>query len=282
MWGINVIVMKLLMEQIPLFLLAGSRVVCSSAIIALYMLHRKETFKISYKNIKWLLIISFFNVGLNFYLSFNGMLLSKGTSTAIINALNPVVTCLFAYVLLKEKLSKKKMIAVLLSLLGFIVSIQFRLTTMSEGSFFLIGSLLSYSFSTILVKKKVIKISSLQISFYSLLFGSLQLLLMSYLKEGLPLESFVHLSLKEWVLFISVSICGFAFIQFVQMEAVKRLGPANTSFYLNLNPIFTYITSLLFLKEKLDYYQVIGFTLMLISLFYAREKGNKTSAFHLK
>lgn len=271
-WGINVIVMKVIMEILPMYLVAGIRVFCASIIVGAILLFKKQSIKISMKQFWVVLCISFFNVSLNFYLSFTGLRLLEGSSTAIINALSPMVTSILSYLILKEKLHKKTLMGVLISVFGFIVSIRFNISALSMGSWFLLASLVAYSYSTILVKQKGEGIPFLVISFYSLLLGALQLLTLSYIFEGLPIGLITTLSLQNLLLFLIFSICGFAFIQSVHLRAVNTLGPTTTSFYLNLNPIFTYLAAIIFLGEDIDIFQVIGFIIILISLFIERKK----------
>jgi Predicted permeases len=274
-WGINIIVMKILMEYLPIFLLASVRVAFSSIIIGIFLLQKKIAIKIPYKLILFLLLISFFNVGLNFYLSLVGISMLNGSSTAIINALNPVITSIFAFVFLKQKLSKKILFAIILSIFGFMISFGFDFSKLSIGTFLILGSIISYSYSMILIKKKGEELSSLVISFYSLLFGSIQLFTTSYLIEGLPFSSFKDLSFIYLLLFFIFSICGFAYIQSVQMLSINKIGPIKTSFYLNLNPIFTFITAIIFLSESIDCFQIIGLVLMVVSLIISNHKELK-------
>ena len=271
-WGINVIVMKVIMESLPMYLVAGIRVFFASIIVGTILLFKKQSIKLSKKEFWVVLCISFFNVSLNFYLSFTGLQLLEGSSTAIINALSPMITYILTYLILKQKLHKKTLFGVCISLLGFLISIRFNIYALSTGSWFLLASLVAYSYSTILVKQKGEGIPFLVISFYSLLLGAIQLLTLSYIFEGLPIALITTLSIQHLLLFVIFSICGFAFIQSIHLRAVNTLGPTTTSFYLNLNPIFTYLAAIVFLNEEIDVFQVFGFIIILISLFIERKK----------
>lgn len=271
-WGINIVVMKVVMESLPIYLVAGVRVLCSSIIVGFFLIIKKQLKILSFRQFWIVLLISFFNVSLNFYLSFTGIRLLMGSSTALINALNPVITCLFSVLILRQSLTKKTKIAMMLSFLGFLISIHFDYMQVSMGTWFLLGSIVSYSLSTIIVKSMGEEIPSLLISFYSLLFGAIQLLLLSFFQEGLPLSMFSTLSLLDLLCFFGFSICGFAFIQSINLRSIDRIGPTRTSFYLNLNPIFTYVTSILFLHETIDQFQILGFIIILSSLFISRER----------
>jgi drug/metabolite transporter (DMT)-like permease len=68
------------------------------------------------------------------------------------------------------------------------------------------------------------------------------------------------------MLFIVVSGIGFAYIQVVYMKAVKEIGTLKTSFFLSLNPIVTYISSVFILDEAIDFIHILSFILIIISI----------------
>lgn len=72
-----------------------------------------------------------------------------------------------------------------------------------------------------------------------------------------------------------ISGLGFAFIQITYMKAIQQIGAVQTSFFLSLNPVFTYIESLIFLNESFDLMHFVSFLLLMLSLIMIQKK--KTS-----
>lgn len=66
-------------------------------------------------------------------------------------------------------------------------------------------------------------------------------------------------------LFILTSGVGYAYIQCVSFYAIKKLGPLTTSVVLALGPVFTYIFSIVFLKEEINLQLLAGFVIILLS-----------------
>ena len=83
------------------------------------------------------------------------------------------------------------------------------------------------------------------------------------------------LNIWDWILFLIISGLGFAFIQITYMKAIQQIGAVQTSFFLSLNPVFTYIESLIFLSESFDLMHFISFLLLMLSLIMIQKK--KTS-----
>ena len=60
-------------------------------------------------------------------------------------------------------------------------------------------------------------------------------------------------------LFILTSGIGYAYIQCVYFLSIHSIGPLKTSFFMAFSPAFTYFFSLILLKEKFDFFVLIGF-----------------------
>lgn len=105
--------------------------------------------------------------------------------------------------------------------------------------------------------------------------GSLFLFIHCLWDGQLAFSQLSSLSIWHWILFLLISGIGFAFIQVTYMKAIAQIGAVQTSFFLSLNPVFTYIESLVFLNEDFDLLHFMSFVLLLISLMIIQKK--KTS-----
>lgn len=63
---------------------------------------------------------------------------------------------------------------------------------------------------------------------------------------------------------------GFAIIQLIYFNAVHEIGSIKTSFLLGLNPIFTYLGSLL-LQEEFAFNKMLAMILMVIAMLIANK-----------
>lgn len=71
----------------------------------------------------------------------------------------------------------------------------------------------------------------------------------------------------HWLLFSIISGIGFASIQVTYIRSIGAIGTLETSFFLSLNPIITYIEPLLFLNEEFDIIHFIGFVILTIAIY---------------
>ena len=130
-WGSNVIVMKLLLNQLPFLFLAFLRVLLSFLFLGLYICFTH--IPLHCPNKKKLIIIALLSIYLNFYFTFLGMNQVKGVDNAFMNALSPTVTFLLSFLFLRNHYTFKEWIAMFLSLFAFLLS------TFGEGQELLIA-----------------------------------------------------------------------------------------------------------------------------------------------
>jgi drug/metabolite transporter (DMT)-like permease len=268
-WGTNVIVMKLLLNDVPFLFIATIRVFLSLLCLFIYMLYRHISFECIHK--KKILLIAFMGIYLNFFFTFLGMNEVKGIDNAFINALSPIIAYIFSFIILKRKSHIYELIAIGLSLFAFLLSIHFQLNSIRIGFFYLFLGIIFYILSNTLLQKWQIG-HSYTFVFYELLYGFMFLLVHCFIIRQFHISYFQDISLVYWFLFIFVSGIGFAYIQFIYMKAIDMIGTLKTSFFLSLNPLITYIESLLFLNESFDILHFIAFGLIVFSLYMITDK----------
>lgn len=268
-WGSNIIVMKLLLQHLPFLFLAFLRVLFSFFFLGVYVYFHH--IPLSHFNKKKILIISLLSIYLNFFLTFIGMNQVKGVDNALMNALSPTITFLFSLLFLKYHLSFKERIGMFLSLFAFFLSIRFQIFSIQSGFYYLLAGMSLYILGNILIQKWHIE-HSISFTFYELLYGSLFLWIHSWVDGQLAFDRLLTLPLWQWGLFLIISGVGFAYIQVTYMKAIAQIGAVQTSFFLSLNPIFTYLESLVFLQESFDFIHFISFLLLIFALVITKQE----------
>lgn len=270
-WGTNIIVMKLLLNEIPFLFLATFRVFLSLIFLGLYMKYKKISFKTNDK--KKMIVIGVLAIYLNLYFTFLGMNQVKGIDNALMNALAPTLTFLFSIFLLKKKPNRNEWITIGLSIFAFLLSIHFQIFSIKIGFWFLFAGMFLYMLGNVLIQKWKLD-SSLNLSFYELLYGLIPLTVHCFIVGQFDIKVLYQISLFHWVLFVVISGIGFAFIQVTYIKSIKIIGALKTSFFLSLNPLFTYIESLIFLNEPFDFLHCLSFVLIAISIILIKKRIN--------
>lgn len=272
-WGLNIVITKLNYAYFhPLFLI----------FLKVFFSFFTMTIVLKMKNIslqKIKLKPLFINTHLintfNFLLTYNALTYMKGTTSASLNCLAPFFMMIIVYFDTKQ-ISKYDILLFGISLLGFFYTINFDISALSTGHFLFLLALVLYNMGNYQIKQ-MNDISIFLYSTYMLFIALIEMTIVCLFVT--PVVKTVN-SLYLW-LFILTSGIGYAYIQCVSFYAMKKLGPLTTSVILALGPVFTYIFSILFLKEKMNQQLFIGFVIILFSsLLYVilREKNKHQSS----
>lgn len=267
LWGSNVLVMKYMLENTSTYFLAALKVLLS--IIAIFIV-----MKIKKINFKWYqgtlaLKVSLLSITLNFILTFEGLNLITGSSNAIVNSLAPLVTIILAWLIYHNRVSRNQLMAMIIACFGFALSLNFDFTEISFGHLMMIGGIVLYSYGNLLMQNQCKKEDNLPFTFQYLCISLVELVVLTFF---MPSNSHLeNISITLWLLFIVFSGIGFAIIQLVYFNAVHDIGSVKTSFLLGLNPIFTYIGSLM-LQESFNLNKCMAMILMVVAMVVANKK----------
>ncbi len=268
LWGSNVLVMKYMLEHVSTYYLAALKVFLS--VLAILFVMRYKKIKLKRRRDFLGLRVAVFSITINFILTFEGLNIISGSSNAIINSLAPLITILLSWFLYKNKVNKNQLIAMSVACIGFLISINFKLQELSLGHLMLVGGIIFYSYGNLLIQHNCKKEDSLTFTLEYLSYGFIQLLIISILFP--QTNNFKDISIMLWILFVLFSGIGFAIIQLIYFKAVHEIGSVKTSFLLGLNPVFTYIGSLL-LQEQFDFSKMLAMVLMVGAMFLANRNN---------
>lgn len=271
LWGSNVLVMRYMLEHVSTYYLATFKVLLS--VLAILFVMRYKKVKLIRRRDFLGLRVSVFSITINFILTFEGLNLISGSSNAIINSLAPLITILLAWLLYKNKVDKNQLIAMGFACVAFLTSINFNIQQLSLGHLMLVGGIIFYSYGNLLIQHDCKKEDSLTFTLEYLVYGFLQLLIISLIFP--QTNHFENISIILWILFIFFSGIGFAIIQLIYFNAVHELGSVKTSFLLGLNPVFTYLGALL-LQEPFELNKMLAMVLMIIAMFIANKNNLKS------
>ena len=151
----------------------------------------------------------------------------------------------------------------MMSFLGFLIAIHFRLFNIGKGIFFLITALFIYNFGN--YRLKDITHNPFIYNLYMLLIAFFEFIVILLFQKN---DLFKTVNTFSLWLFILTSGIGYAYIQCVYFLSIHSIGPLKTSFFMAFSPAFTYFFSLILLKEKFDFFVLIGFIVIFTASFY--------------
>jgi drug/metabolite transporter (DMT)-like permease len=155
-WGGMYVVSKVVLEIIPPFSLVTIRLILGTITLAIVLFLRGFP-SISRGQIGQVLGVGFVGYGISLSLQFLGTKLSTAANGSLVTSATPAFVLLFAWILLKEKITARRLMALFLATLGVIAVIDPRSAQLNPdlflGNLMLIGAAVTWALYSVLVRR---------------------------------------------------------------------------------------------------------------------------------
>src|SRR5215213_8550075 len=155
-WGGMYVVSKVVLEIIPPFTLVSIRLLLGALTLAVVLLMRGFP-NISRKQYWQVLGVGFVGYGISLSLQFLGTKLSTAANGSLVTSATPAFVLVFASILLREKVTWLRLMALLLATLGVVAVIDPRSAQLNpelfSGNLLLIGAAVTWALYSVLVRK---------------------------------------------------------------------------------------------------------------------------------
>lgn len=259
---------KIALREIPPLTFTFFRFLSVGIFLIPAFLSKKQ--KIKLKDLKNLVLVSFLATS-NVTFFVLGVERTTATIAQMLYAAVPIIAGIFSYLLLKEKITIKKLVGVLLGFFGVLTIIL--LPVIGENSVFngnLIGNLLifiavsSFSLYTVLSKRYQKKYTPLTLT---VIFIITTICIQAFLAPT-ELKSnpnwWRKVSLTGVLGLAYVGIIGTGFYYLLYQYTIKKATPVIASMILYLQPIFSFIWAFFLLRERLTFGFIVGSMLAFI------------------
>jgi drug/metabolite transporter (DMT)-like permease len=214
-----------------------------------------------------------FGVAVNQLFFFNGLSLTSSINTGIIMTINPIMVVILSYLILKESITLRKSIGIILGATGAILLTMTAGTGSGDSA---LGDLLifinaaSYALYLVLVKPLMKKYAPLTVITYVFSFGLLFVALYPPSLQEVFRTDFTQMP-ADMIYVIIYVVVGVTFLTYLlTVYGLKHLSPSVSSAYIYLQPVlvmfFAYVLSLIGIAE--DYtdtitWEKIGYMLLI-------------------
>ena len=155
-WGGMYVVSKVVLEIIPPFSLVTLRLILGAITLTIVLFIRGFP-DISRRQIVQALGVGFIGYGISLSLQFLGTKLSTAANGSLVTSATPAFVLLFAWLLLTEKITVRRLVALLLATLGVIAVINPRSAQLNPdlflGNLLLLGAAITWALYSVLVRK---------------------------------------------------------------------------------------------------------------------------------
>ena len=241
------------------------RYAVASIIILPFIPYQNNLLEIFKKNLKYFLSISAGSILLTLGL-LTSVIFIEVSLTILIFCLYPIYVLLFSIIIDKEKISLTVKILFFITFLGIVLVIGPSFKVIN-----IVGILLAFlaslgSTSMIIVKQKMsIKgIAPIPINIFINVFNTFFFFVI--LKIFFSLN--FNFDINIYLLILIPSVC-YSFALLSQLIAIPKIGQSYTALFLYLEPVVGVLGAVFLLKENLETYQMIGASIVIISLLSA-------------
>jgi drug/metabolite transporter (DMT)-like permease len=225
------------------------------------------------------LLLALFEPFLYFMGESFGLTLVSSTVAAVIVSTIPVISPMFAYFFVKEKISLMNFIGLIISFSGIMLMVFNRDFTFDASP---LGVLLEFCavmaaiFYSVAIKKLTHKYSAFTIIKVQNMLGAiyfLPLFLIFDFNRFISIKP--DLELIYSLLMLAVFASSAAFILYIPV--IRELGVIKANIFTNFIPVFTAITSYFVLSEAFDMGKILGMTVVIagvvVSQIYKKQPG---------
>lgn len=279
LWAGAFIAGKLGVGKLSPLLLTYFRMLFATIIIFPILINRDKSWKIEKGHIKYVLSTGLVGmIGYHLFF-FNALRFTTASKASIINASNPIVTSIFAYLFLKDRISLRQLFYILLAFVGVTLTISdwdlSMLTSMSvnQGDLLMFCGTVCWAAYSIIVKRVMKYFTPLKLTAYTFL-GAVVILTPFALVEAIKTD----FSVIGWMPFAAVlymaifpTVMGYT----IQQMVIKALGPSTTALFINLVPIFSVIMASVFLKEAFNPMNIISGAIIIFAVLQFNRTGGK-------
>lgn len=240
----------------------------SASFIAILLLLSFKMIKVNYNSsrIKKILPLAIFYPLMFFAFQTFGLEASSSSEAGILNATIPVFTLILATFFLKEKTTGLQKISIIASVIGVIYitlmkGYSFDASNL-KGIILLLISALSFSGYSIIARKLTKDFSSIELSIIMMIIGFISFTAMALITNIIngTLSTFL-LPLGSPQFVVSVLYLGVLSTLVTSLLTnfiLSKIEASKMSVFTNLSTVISIIAGVLFLREEISYYHIIG------------------------
>ena len=247
------------------------RYAVASIIILPFIPYQKNLLEIFKKNLKYFLSISAGSILLTLGL-LTSVIFIEVSLTILIFCLYPIYVLLFSIIVDKEKISLTVKILFFVTFLGIVLVIgpSFKVINIVGILLAFLASLGSTSMIIVNQKMSIKGISPIPINIFINVFNTFFFFVI--LKIFFSLN--FNFDINIYLLILIPSVC-YSFALLSQLIAIPKIGQSYTALFLYLEPVVGVLGAVFLLKENLETYQMIGASIVIISLLSASFISNR-------
>ena len=271
-WGSAFMFIKISAVDFGPILLVTLRLLIAGLVFMPFLLRKKKR-SLFRAYLPAILIIAIVSNAIPFTMFAYASLGATSNMLGILNGTTAFLTTIIAYFWLKEAVTSKQIIGLLLGFVGVLI-----LVNPSNGSTTLIASMcamigsLCYAFNAAYLQKYHSNSDKIVLIGWSMLFGGFFMIPLASFNLPNSIPDTNSILALFWLAVIST---GLGYLAYVRL--IDRIGAVKTVTLTYLLPVFSIIWGAIFLKEQITFFILGGFIFVMMGMYFANTSNKSKS-----
>ena len=239
------------------------RFIFASILLAIFMLIKKDSFYLKFKEIILLALLGLL-FGISAISLFNSFLYMDAGLASTVLFIYPIFVAIIMALFFKEKNSIITILSIIFAFLGVVLLYESDGANVSNfGIFLVIVSSLCYAIYIVIINQ-YLKLSALKVTFYSMLFCTITILIHSSFDSSLNIMPLINFNMWFYTLFLALvpTIISLLFL----IKAIQIVGSTSASILGALEPLTAVLIGVYVFNEKITFWLVIGIVFILFGV----------------
>ena len=255
------------------------RFIFASILLAIFMLIKKDSFYLKFKEIILLALLGLL-FGISAISLFNSFLYMDAGLASTVLFIYPIFVAIIMALFFKEKNSIITILSIIFAFLGVVLLYESDGANVSNfGIFLVIVSSLCYAIYIVIINQ-YLKISALKVTFYSMLFCTITILIHSFFDSSLNIMPLINFNMWFYTIFLALvpTIISLLFL----IKAIQIVGSTSASILGALEPLTAVLIGVYVFNEKITFWLVIGIVFILFGVILIVLKDYIDKLFKIK
>ncbi|MCT7500321.1 DMT family transporter [Aliarcobacter cryaerophilus] len=255
------------------------RFIFASILLAIFMIIKKDSFYLKFKEIILLALLGLL-FGISAISLFNSFLYMDAGLASTVLFIYPIFVAIIMALFFKEKNSIITILSIIFAFLGVVLLYESDGANVSNfGIFLVIVSSLCYAIYIVIINQ-YLKISALKVTFYSMLFCTITILIHSFFDSSLNIMPLVNFNMWFYTIFLALvpTIISLLFL----IKAIQLIGSTSASILGALEPLTAVLIGVYVFNEKITFWLVIGIVFILFGVILIVLKDYIDKLFKIK
>ena len=239
------------------------RFIFASILLAIFMLIKKDSFYLKFKEIILLALLGLL-FGISAISLFNSFLYMDAGLASTVLFIYPIFVAIIMALFFKEKNSIITILSIVFAFIGVVLLYESDGANVSNfGIFLVIVSSLCYAIYIVIINQ-YLKISALKVTFYSMLFCTITILIHSFFDSSLNIMPLINFNMWFYTIFLALvpTIISLLFL----IKAIQLIGSTSASILGALEPLTAVLIGVYVFNEKITFWLVIGIVFILFGV----------------